>query len=179
MRLVAIAAAALLGVAATAEGQGRRCGLDRWPVKTLADGDTGHINWAPEAATVEGLGKIKIPEIPYPNAARMAPHERQVYRVRAVVAQILDESDGDWHLILESPEDPSATMIAEIPSPECAASPAHAALYLAARDALRRTPRRGTVLIEGLGFFDFIHNQRGRARNGFELHPVLTITRSP
>jgi hypothetical protein len=38
-------------------------------------------------------------------------------------------------------------------------------------------PRGGRVVVEGVGFFDFIHNQRGRARNGIELHPVLLLSR--
>jgi hypothetical protein len=32
-------------------------------------------------------------------------------------------------------------------------------------------PRQGTVALIGVGFFDFIHNQRRRGRSGFELHP--------
>ena len=35
----------------------------------------------------------------------------------------------------------------------------------------------GQATFTGVGFWDFIHNQRGRARNGFELHPVLAVER--
>jgi hypothetical protein len=40
---------------------------------------------------------------------------------------------------------------------------------------LRRVPRRAIVEIDGVGFFDSNHNQRGRAPNGIELHPVLAL----
>lgn len=181
MRRVSATVLVLLGVCVAARDAGaqeRRCGVERWPVKTLSDPDAALINFAPKETTVSFLGAIKIPEIPYPNDRRMPPHEQQVYRVHAVVDQILTESDGDWHLVLRGVENPAATMIAEIPSPACAATPAHAAMYQAARDALRRIPRRGEVIIDGVGFFDFIHNQRGRARNAFELHPVTALRRA-
>ena len=29
--------------------------------------------------------------------------------------------------------------------------------------------------VEGLGFFDFLHGQRGAAKNGIELHPLVSI----
>ena len=48
-------------------------------------------------------------------------------------------------------------------------------LFAAARDSLRRVPRRGVVELVGVGFWDFVHNQRGGASNGFELHPVMLI----
>jgi hypothetical protein len=34
----------------------------------------------------------------------------------------------------------------------------------------------GTATIEGVGFLDFLHGQRGVAPNGIELHPVLRFT---
>jgi len=40
---------------------------------------------------------------------------------------------------------------------------------------LRRVPRRGFATMSGIGFWDFIHTQRGGASNGFELHPVVTL----
>ena len=123
------------------------------------------------------LNAIPIPEIPYPLNGRIAPHELTVYRIRAVVLEILTESDGDWHLILGDPKNLQVKIIAEIPSPDCAATERHRELYTSARAVLRSIPRQGEIEIEGVGFFDFIHNQRGRARNGFELHPVLHIRR--
>lgn len=180
--MIPILACTSLAVAITfatvpSNAQIRRCGVDRWPVKTLADRDSGKVDYSPVESTISKLGAISIPEIPYPADQRIAPHELRVYRVVAIVDQILSESDLDWHLVLRDPNEADATLIAEIPSPDCAATPAHAKLYAAARDSLRKVPRKGVVTIEGVGFFDFIHNQRGRARNSFELHPVLRISR--
>jgi hypothetical protein len=35
------------------------------------------------------------------------------------------------------------------------------------------TRLQGTATIDGVGFFDFLHGQRGVAPNGIELHPAL------
>ena len=34
-----------------------------------------------------------------------------------------------------------------------------------------------TIVVTGIGFFDFLHGQTGAAPNGIELHPVLNIER--
>ena len=33
------------------------------------------------------------------------------------------------------------------------------------------------VRIQGVGFYDFDHSQRGRAKNCIELHPIVFISR--
>jgi hypothetical protein len=153
-----------------------RCGFERWNVKVLSDPDAKRVRFDSVVETsIQQLNAIPIPEIPYPLNGRIAPHELTVYRIRAVVIQILTESDGDWHIILGDSSNTQIRMIGEIPSPECAANDHHRQLYATARSALRSVPRRGEVVLEGVGFFDFIHNQKGRAKNGFELHPVLFI----
>ena len=123
------------------------------------------------------LSSIAIPNIGAASDSRIAPHELVTYRVRATVRQIISESDGDWHIVLGDLTNPARTMIAEIPSPDCAATSLHRQWYLAARDSLRRVPRNGTATFVGVGFFDSMHNQRGRAQNGFELHPIVFIAR--
>ena len=170
-----VLAAAVLMIAAPLRAQSA-CGVDRWPVKILADRDRAAVRLDQVVSTtVSALGALPIPEIPYPNDRRISPHELTVYKVTAIVWQIrMDEGDGDWHVILRDPQDGSL-MIAEIPSPECTRDTALAAKYTAAREVLRQVPKRGTATFTGVGFWDFIHNQRGRARNGFELHPVLGV----
>ena len=152
------------------------CGVDRWSVKTLADRDRGAVSLTEVVpTTVSALGSLEIPEVPYPSDRRLAPHEIRLYRVTAIVWQIITtEDDRDWHIVLRDPVDGNS-MIVEIPDPTCTADPTLAARFQAARDALRRVPKRGQATITGIGFWDFIHNQRGRAKNGFELHPVLSI----
>ena len=155
-----------------------RCGVERWNVKVLSDPDAHRVRLDTIVeTTIQALNAIPIPEIPYPLNGRIAPHELTVYRIRAVVLEILTESDGDWHVVLGDPNNLQVKIIAEIPSPDCAATERHREVYATARAVLRSVPRRGEIELEGVGFFDFIHNQRGRARNGFELHPVLQIRR--
>ena len=151
-----------------------KCGVERWPVKVLADKEASMVNRTPLDATVTELGALPVPAGPKPDDRRLPPHELQVYRVRAIIDQISTEDDSDWHLILRDPRNPRATMIAEIPAPECG-PPELAALFTEARTQLRRIPRRGEAIVEGVAFFDFFHNQRGRAPNLIELHPVLRI----
>ncbi|WP_373069082.1 hypothetical protein [Gemmatimonas sp.] len=162
--------------ARTAAAQARRsCGVDRWPVKVWADKDAALVDTVPVAATVQMLASLSVPELVYPENGRIRPHEFRTYRVRAVVERITVEDDGDWHLVLSEPGAPTLKLIAELPSPECATSATLATRFRAARDSLRRVPRRGTVDIVGIGFWDYIHNQKNGARNGFELHPVTLI----
>ena len=152
------------------------CGVERWPVKVLADRDRAAVRLNDAVpATVRELGALEIPEIIYPNDRRIAPHELRVYRLTAIVWQInIAEDDRDWHVVLRDPVD-NSMMIVEIPDPRCTRDPALAARFQAARAELRRVPKRGQATFTGVGFWDFIHNQRGRARNGFELHPVLAV----
>jgi len=179
MRLTVFALALtllLVVMARTAAAQARpSCGVDRWPVKVWADKQASLVDTVPVAATVQTLASLPVPELVYPENGRMRPHEFRTYRVRAVVERITVEDDGDWHLVLSAPGTPGLKLIAELPSPECATSVALANRFRAARDSLRRVPRRGVVDIAGIGFWDYIHNQRNGARNGFELHPVTLI----
>lgn len=165
---------ALLGTDAVG-AQARACGVERWPVKILADHDRALIDTVRYATAVSELSDIPIPEIPYPHDRRIAPFELRIYRLRAVVRQIIPESDGDWHIVIGDSEDSSLTMIAEVPDSSCAIGTGFEATYANVRRLLRTFPRNAIIEFEGVGFFDFIHNQRGRAPNGFELHPILAV----
>jgi hypothetical protein len=39
----------------------------------------------------------------------------------------------------------------------------------------RRGAKGRLLRVTGVGFFDYTHWQPGAARNGFELHPVLSV----
>lgn len=86
---------------------------------------------------------------------------------------VIHEQDRDFHLIISDLERPQVTMIAEIPAPECAGGGGHEEDYRKAREAILSTPRNTIIELVGVGFFDFLHDQRGHAPNGIELHPVL------
>jgi hypothetical protein len=144
-------------------------------VKVLRDRDAGKVRQDTVPTTIRDLNAIPIPEVRYPRDERIAPHELTIYRLSGIVEHIRLEDDRDWHLILSDPTDASHTMIVEIPDPQCVEGTNYGSAYQSARDALRRVPRRGLVEVIGVGFFDFIHTQRGISRNGFELHPVLGL----
>ncbi len=83
------------------------------------------------------------------------------------------------------PAPASATLIAEIPSPECAGACASdlARRYRQARVAFEQLLERSNpagkplvVRVTGVGFFDRPHNQLGAAPNCIELHPVFALT---
>jgi hypothetical protein len=79
------------------------------------------------------------------------------------------------HLIIADLDKPDIRMIAEIPAPECAEGTGREDAYRKARVVLSAIPVGSVVEIVGVGFFDFLHDAKGGAKNGIELHPVLTV----
>jgi hypothetical protein len=166
----------LLGAtSASADVFPTQCGYDRWQVKILADKDHNKVNFTTIETSVAALVSIPIHEVPYPYDRRIGPEEFNVYRVRARLINVRNEQDGDSHLVLVDMEDQKSQMIAEIPAPECAEGTGHEVDYRKARVDLSRIPVGSIVDIVGVGFFDFLHSSIGQARNGIELHPVLSI----
>jgi hypothetical protein len=153
----------------------RQCGYDRWPVKTLNDRDRDRVNLTPVDATVAALGAIQIHQIPYPNDRRIQPEELKVYRVRARLMEVRREQDSDLHLIIADLDKPTMRMIAEIPLPDCARGTGHEGDYRRARLVLSTISPGAVIEIVGVGFFDFLHDAKGGAKNGVELHPVLDV----
>src|SRR5881296_3798438 len=45
----------------------------------------------------------------------------------------------------------------------------------AVRDIALAAPIHSLLTVTGVGFFDFLHEARGQAPNGFELHPVVSV----
>ena len=158
------------------------CGTERWLVKTLSDPDRERVRLQPVDATVEELVALQRPAVLSP-VGRAAPVELTVYRLEARLVSLLGEADGDYHLMLASPHDPTITMIAEVPDPRCsgACSSMFAGVYAKVRQQLMdrlnspQSEARPLVRVTGVGFFDYLHGQRGVASNGIELHPVLDV----
>jgi hypothetical protein len=155
------------------DSSGRQCGFERWPVKVLTDKDRELVSSRPVEATVTALNDLE-PHQTYPYDHRWN-EELRVYRVRARLIDLLPESDSDLHLIIADLNQPDITMIAEIPAPYCALGSGHEDDYKAARLDALQISLGSLVEIEGVGFFDTMHAQRGLAKNGFEIHPVLKI----
>jgi hypothetical protein len=166
---------------------GEHCGTERWPVKTLSDGDAARVNFNPVPATVTDLRALPAPGS-LPQASRIAPTELTTFSVTANVVEFKIETDLDIHLVIADPNDASATMIVEFPNAaDCsgAVASAHRANMETARQALINTFGQpssshftsitGTITLAGVGFFDFKHGQTGVAPNAIELHPVLSV----
>ena len=151
-------------------------------MKTLSDPDRDRVKLQPVDATIEGLVSLERPVL-LPGAGRADSVEMTVYRVDARLLGLFTEADGDYHLVLASPRDATITMIAEVPDPACAGAcvSGFAEVYARVRQKLMdrlNAPggeARPLVRITGVGFFDYLHGQRGVAPNGIELHPVLDV----
>lgn len=174
------------------------CGTERWQIKTAADpGAAGVLTkaMAPVKTTVEELAAVPRPDLGsragQTGDIRIAPTEETVYSVTATMIGVKHEVDGDYHLVIQGSS--GATMVAEIPSPDCYSgdSPDVANDFQTARGlidsltsssasptqnpALPRIRTSAPVTVTGVGFFDIPHGQTGMAPNGLELHPVLKI----
>ena len=105
-----------------------------------------------------------------------------MYVIEATVTACKVEADSDYHLALA--DDQGNTMIAEAACPGCSAGSPWLPQITAVRaaveaaipnitDQYQDVNRQATLV--GVGFFDRIHGQRGVARNGIELHPLIDI----
>lgn len=172
-----------------------KCGVERWPVKTVSDPDAKFLFKAngdlksPRKKTIEDLSFLPFPfanlrGLPKSSyTSRVHPHEEMIVVVEATLTSYKREKDQDYHLVIE--DDNGNSMIAEIVSPGCVASKNSqlTALLKQARqdfDAkftattkFKDTSTR--VKITGVPFFDRPHDQKGAADNGIEIHPVLKI----
>jgi hypothetical protein len=164
-----------------------RCGVERQAVKTLTDAAAKRVHLEPRASTVEELIQLKPPR--RLSDAREAA-ELSAYSVSALLVGFkLETGDQDFHLVLQGSS--GATLIAEIPAPECSSGSVVLEQIAAARSSFvaqfgaplrgvfRRLKKPIAVQVVGVGFFDPIHGQRGVAPNGFELHPVLRLSVAP
>ncbi len=190
MRILALigaaAGAAALAASVTPASVTRAdCGVERWPVKTLADPDAPHVNLTPKPTTIAKLRRRTV--VIGIDGTRGLGTERTTFRVQARLVEFKLELDDDIHLVIADPHT-GETMIAEFPQAICnhGALPGTRTKMQKARVALVNScgfpPNssyraiQGTATIDGVGFFDRIHGQAGVAPNGIELHPVLRFS---
>ena len=158
---------------------GIHCGTERWSVKTLTDFDHNIVDFTPKEVSVDWLVSQERPTY-LPADQRVGPIETQTYKVRARLVGSKLEKDQDFHIVIADVEETDKTMIVEVPSPDCAGScsSGHAEEFRKARAVVAELSNQVpgvTVVVTGVGFFDFLHGQTGVAPNGIELHPVLKI----
>jgi hypothetical protein len=163
------------------------CGVERWNVKTTKDKRASLIKLNPVASSVDALRRMDVPVVGR-HDPRITGVETTVYRVRAQLVAMKAEDDGDILLVIASRSNRSHTMIVEFPNTAClggvgstkkrkmvAARKALVQSCGSASDSTFRT-LHGAVTIDGVGFVDIKHGQRGVAPNGIELHPVLRFS---
>jgi hypothetical protein len=176
-----------IAVAPSTPNPGLACGVERWFVKTLAD---------PDASTV-ALSEVSPISIHDLNALpshceggpdrRTFPEEFRVYEIIGRVIYVALEDDRDYHIALEDPTDASSTVVTELADTRCAGasiSPHLAALrsvegmLAGALGGNSPASLLGiTLRVQGVGFYDFDHRQRGRSKNCIELHPIVSLSR--
>jgi hypothetical protein len=162
----------------------QKCGVWRWPVKTLSDQAASQVDYTSKPSFVRRLRTLDPPSSLSTDTPRIEPVEFTTYRVRAKLVGAVVEDDHDVHLVIRSPASRRKTMIVEFPYARCngAKDSKKRAAMKRARAALSNAcggigtsfvDLRGRVRVTGVGFWDEIHGQTGVAPNGIELHPVL------
>lgn len=123
---------------------------------------------------------------PLAQASRIAPVETSVYSVTGTLIDFRREDDGDDYLVLA--DEAGRTIIAEIPAVDCVDPRSVFRNSIgAARQAFENRFNISSMFqhpavpieVQGVGFFDYLQDQRGAAPNGIELHPVLAVNFAP
>ncbi len=169
---------------------GEKCGVVRWPVKSLSDTTVTNINFTPKRKTVRWLVNTTPPG-KKPSKTRINGLEWINFRVKAVlVGYKKSPDDNDFHVVIKDLQT-SETMIVEFKDPACSGvcdsrfitdmqkgrddflNSAPVQERGRPTSSFKRLSKRVIVELIGIGFWDHIHGQIGVARNGIELHPVI------
>jgi hypothetical protein len=161
-----------------------QCGVDRWAIKTLADGAT--LDTSIHPSTIAEQNTIARPTGAWRSMPRQQS-ERELIELTGTIVKVGKEDDNDVHIVLVADRD---SMIVEIPDPDdCPEITNGVKQYRTARAELEVLEGKITngikpashpvlVTVRGYGFFDKIAHGSGHAENGRELHPVLSIKRA-
>jgi hypothetical protein len=178
--VVAVGVFASTTVPTFAHNTGARCGHELWDLKTLSDPGRNLIYTRPRLTTVIAINARRMPR--RTPMLRSRGYERHVWRLVAQITNYKLEQDGDIHMILF---DKSDYMIAEMPAAHCLPSRTryrraiintrHLFESRCGRATKRWRDLGAVVHLQGVGFWDFPHGQRGHARNYAELHPLTRI----
>lgn len=173
-----------------ATGQHGTCGVLRWPVKTMSDPDAGTVRRNPEGAAISTLRAFPAPKV-RPQNGRANAIEETEFGVTGNIIKWGLEPDSDLHLVLADANNPSQTIVLEVPDTTCvtgATKDVRDSIAIVRQDVVRAlgpppvgiTPLNAPVpvTVTGVGFFDFGHSA-GHPPNAFELHPLLSIRFDP
>jgi hypothetical protein len=164
----------------------QRCGVLRWPVKTMSDADASAVRRTPQGATISTLRAFPAPKV-RPQNARANAIEETEFGVSGDIIKWGLEPDSDLHLVLADANDSRQTIVLEVPDPACvtgATTTVQDSIATTRQNVLQALgpPPIGVtalsapvpVTVTGVGFFDFGHST-GHPPNAFELHPLLSI----
>lgn len=186
--LVAFLVVLSFSIPISAQDCGVHCGAERWKVKSLTDGWIEYLDETEVPKTINWLRTRTRPSS-LPNSHRLIGIETMTFRVRGVVLSFKKEDDQDFHVVIAQSNNHSRTIIIEFKDPQCTevcSSEFKDQIVQARNDFIAKfgTPTTSftelddPVLIEvvGVGFFDRMHGQRGRALpSGIELHPIISF----
>lgn len=106
-------------------GCGPTCGEERWAVKTLSDSDASTVNFTPVPQTVAGLVALPAPT-GNSETSRLNATERTTFKVHARLVgykiefdSSANKGDRDFHIVIADIQDPTQTMVVEVPDPQC------------------------------------------------------------
>ena len=169
-------------------------GSQRWAIKTGAHMAPSFSLTEAERTSIQAMRARPWPD---PSVSihtvldankRFSPVETTLWELRNIeLVCFKSEDDCDYHLVVRDHH--GETMIAEIPDPQCVASPRFRKAVAKARVAFDNHPHLsrcsaqtlGTTSqvrasMRGVGFFDKVHGGVGEVEsNGIELHPVVAI----
>jgi hypothetical protein len=166
------------------------CGDKRWDVKTLSDVDTNNINFSnPVRSSVHIQTHLLRP--PGILTSRTSS-EDTVYSITCyIIAYKKKLDDKDIHIIIRDIKT-KETMVAEISSADCSSVKKTSRFQQIKsldewfeknigipKENFTYLWKAKLVTITGVGIFDTVHGQKGMAKNGREIHPILTIKIEP
>lgn len=167
----------------SALGQG--CGVERWDIKTLSDSDTTYINFKRVIrSTVHEQVNMSAP---FGRLNNRLASETAIYSIDCFVIGYKKEPDQDIHIIVED-INTDETMVIELMSSDCPEVRNTSRYKMAAElyqwfvenigvphTSFTFLTNHKKVNITGVGFWDYLHGQKGMANNGREIHPVLSM----
>lgn len=151
-------------------------------VQTLSDPDAKRIGFRPRTIGITRLGRLRAPDIGV-EAPRVKGVETTTYKVRGQLVGMSGQN-GDIRLVVSDAKRRDLRVAAVFPRASCnQSSVKQAAIEHARRQLIRRCGKtssrfrglKGKVTIKGVGFFGAIRRASAGARNGIELHPVISL----
>lgn len=161
------------------------CGVQRWSVKVMTDPDTTLINFNNIVpSTISEQKSFPAPTNINSDPPRLS-NETTVYQIDCYLIFFKSETDQDIHCGIMS-LNMQDTMVAEICDYTCPgiANTSRYQKLKTLRDWFVSTYHPSgsfqttfvKIRLTGVGFFDSLHGQRGMARNGREIHSILSMS---